>query len=241
MKHFSIVFLSSAALIGGAFNACSSDDTSTPGSGGSSTTSATGSGGTGTTATTGSGGTQTGSSGGAGGATGGSAGNGGNAGSGGSSAGAGPEAGVDASAGDAKLEGGAAKAMANIMPLPDGTITGTATFVASGANVMLTVALDNCPAGVHPIHIHAGTGCGATEQGTHWDPPRGDTIGPNSTITCGTDMKGMLTHTRLGTEAKPWTIGGPSASDVVGHPMIVHGVGESSMVRAGCGVIRLVQ
>jgi Cu/Zn superoxide dismutase len=129
--------------------------------------------------------------------------------------------------------------MANIMPFSDGTITGTATFVASGANVTITVALENCPAGVHPLHVHAGTGCGSVqEQGLHWDPPRGENIGPNGTINCGADMKGMLTYTRLGTDPKPWTIGPPTASDVIGHPIVIHGVGETSMVRHGCGVIR---
>jgi hypothetical protein len=42
----------------------------------------------------------------------------------------------------------------------------------------------------------------------------------------------------MGTDPKPWTIGGPAASDVIGHPMIVHGVGADNMMRHGCGVIQ---
>jgi len=48
-----------------------------------------------------------------------------------------------------------------------------------------------------------------------------------------------LTYTRLATDPKPWTIGGPTASNVVGHPIIVHGVGAGNMMRHGCGVITL--
>jgi hypothetical protein len=89
------------------------------------------------------------------------------------------------------------------------------------------------------MHIHAGTGCGSTaDQGAHWDPPRGENIGPNGgEITCGADMKGTLTYTRLGTDAKPWTIGGAVATNVIGHPIVVHSNTDAT-VRQGCGMIQ---
>jgi len=125
------------------------------------------------------------------------------------------------------------------MPLTGGTITGTATFTASGSDVTVVVALANCPEGIHPMLIHAGTSCASEqEQGTHWDPPRGENIGSGTgQIMCMADGTAMLTYTRLGTDPKPWTIGGPTASDVIGHPFIVHAVGATATARHGCGVI----
>ena len=90
------------------------------------------------------------------------------------------------------------------------------------------------------MHIHAGTGCAdMAAQGAHWDPPRGENIGTGTgQITCLANMTATLTYTRLGTDPKPWTIGGPVASNVIGHPIIVHGVGDGNMMRHGCGVIQ---
>jgi hypothetical protein len=52
-------------------------------------------------------------------------------------------------------------------------------------------------------------------------------------------MKGALTYTRVGTAANAkWTIGDGSTTDVVGHPVIIHGVNDSNQ-RHACGVIML--
>ena len=87
------------------------------------------------------------------------------------------------------------------------------------------------------MHIHEGTGCAAADQGMHWDPPRGENIGVggDGQITCLADMTGSLTYTRVGTNPKPWTIGPPQASNIIGHPIIVHGM--TATQRHGCGVI----
>jgi Cu/Zn superoxide dismutase len=138
-------------------------------------------------------------------------------------------------------------AVATIAALTPGTITGTVTFVANGADVTVTYALENCPAGVHPTHIHAGTGCASTaEQGLHWAPPRGEGIGGTGTghVTCTADMKGTLTYTRTGgMPATNWTIGPPAGTNIIGHPLIVHGVNTSPTMensdRHGCGVIMM--
>jgi Cu/Zn superoxide dismutase len=242
MTRASIILLSSVAIVQGALGACSSDDTT--GSPTGSTSASTTGGSAGSTSMTSS--TSTTSAGGGGGSssTSGSAGQGGTGGATGGGAGTGGTAGTGGSGQDAGVrdgEGGTpATAVASIMPFMTGTITGTATFTASGAGVTIVVALQNCPAGVHPLHIHAGTGCGSEqEQGLHWDPPRGENIGPSGTITCAANQTGTLTYTRAGTDPTPWTIGPPTASNVIGHPIVIHGVGATSTVRDGCGVIML--
>ena len=127
-------------------------------------------------------------------------------------------------------------------PIAPGTITGTAVFtnVASGVQVVVTLA--NCPAGAHPIHIHEGTSCTSmTTQGMHWGGTGGpgENIGPNGgEITCTAAMTGTLTYTRpITPTATAWTIGSPSASNVIGHAMIVHS-STNANDRHACGVIQ---
>jgi hypothetical protein len=94
--------------------------------------------------------------------------------------------------------------------------------------------------GAHPMHIHQGTSCATVaDQGMHWDTVRGENIGPNGgEITCGADMKGMLVYTRTNADpATRWTIGDGSRTDVIGHPVVVHGVMNTDL-RHGCGVIK---
>jgi hypothetical protein len=144
-------------------------------------------------------------------------------------------------AGTGAAGAGAKQAVAMIAPLPNGTIMGTATFTQNGNDVTLQVDLTNCPMGVHGIHIHAGSACTSeATQGMHWAPPRGEMIGTaSSEITCDAQMKGTLTYTRMGTQANlKWTIGDGSATDVIGHPVVVHGV-NGSTARHGCGVIMM--
>jgi Cu/Zn superoxide dismutase len=132
-------------------------------------------------------------------------------------------------------------ARATIAPFSTGTITGTVTFVEVAGGVQVTYSLENCPAGPHPTHIHEGTGCGTTAmQGMHWGPTRGENIGPNGgEITCDSQMRGTLVYTRSNSNATTlWTIGSGANSDVVGHPVVIHGA--TSDERHGCGVIQMV-
>lgn len=137
-------------------------------------------------------------------------------------------------------------ATATIMPLAPGTITGTAVFVAVANGVQVTINLSNCPAGVHGIHIHQGMACtNETTQGMHWggsgtatNPTRGEGIGTGTgEITCNAQMQGgPLVYTRMNTSADTtWTIGGSTVTNVVGHPIVVHGL--TATAREGCGVI----
>ena len=117
-------------------------------------------------------------------------------------------------------------AQAIITPVGQGTITGMVIFVNVADGVQVTYALENCPTGIHPT------------AGGHWDAPRGEGIGGNSQIMCDAQMKGTLTYTRASTVAATrWTIGGPAASNVVGHTLMVHAVGANTQERSGCGPI----
>lgn len=136
------------------------------------------------------------------------------------------------------MAGGAPTAVAMIQAIEGGTIKGTATFTQSGNDVTVVISLTDCPAGTHGIAIHSGNGCGnRNAQGDHWGPERGEGIGGGSgEIVCGSDMKAMLTYTRPGTNANTkWNIGNPATSDIVGHPIVVHGLQNSD--HHGCGVI----
>jgi Cu/Zn superoxide dismutase len=136
---------------------------------------------------------------------------------------------------------GSVKAQAMIAPLAGQTITGTAMFTQTGADVDLMLKVTGCPPGDHPFHIHAGTACtDATTQMGHWGgtgtvdaPTRGE---GTPVLTCGADGTGMVTYKRLGTSGPTqiWNIGGAADSDLVGHVVVIH---LPDATRIGCGVI----
>ena len=201
----------------------------------------------GTGGASGTGGTSGGTGGASGtGGTGGASGTGGTSGTGGASGtgGSGTDgAASDTPAGDTASDAPAgAMAQATITALTGGTITGTVTFEQIGQDVKMTYALENCPAGVHPTHIHQNGTCGADGQaaGAHWDPPRGENIGSGTgQITCDAQMKGTLVYTRTGDMAATrWTVGGAAATNVVGHTVVIHGVNDTNL-RHGCGTIMM--
>jgi Cu/Zn superoxide dismutase len=139
--------------------------------------------------------------------------------------------------------GGTATASATITPLMGQTLSGTAMFSSSSAGVMLQLALQNCPPGDHPFHIHQGTACtDMMTQGGHWDgdgtpemPTRGEMITP---VSCQADMTGTVNYTRPATAPAnmAWTIGGDAASNVKGHVIVVH-MSSTDKTRLACGVI----
>jgi Cu/Zn superoxide dismutase len=130
-------------------------------------------------------------------------------------------------------------AVATIVEAEGGTgIMGTVTFTQRGTDVEVVYDVTSCPDGSHPTHIHQGDGCGSRgEQGMHWDVPRGEMI-PDVVCSGG---NGDLTYTRDDREPDlTWTIGDSEVSDVVGHPVIIHGSPDADQ-RIGCGVIELVE
>ena len=120
---------------------------------------------------------------------------------------------------------------------PPASITGSASFVTSGADVVLSLMLRGCRAGrAYPVHIYDGTSCAnAITQGGHWDLTRGDGI-PN--VMCATGRQGMLQLVRdsMLDISVAWSIGDGRPSDIVGHTFVVHD-GDDPSLRIACGVI----
>jgi Cu/Zn superoxide dismutase len=129
-------------------------------------------------------------------------------------------------------------AVATIMEAEGDTgIMGTVTFIQRGTDVEVVYDITNCPDGAHPTHIHNGRGCGSRpEQENHWDGMRGELI-PDLNCSGGT---GTLTYTRDDRDPDiAWSIGGGGPTDILGHPVIIHGAGDTDP-RIGCGIITLV-
>lgn len=211
-------------LLGGALSitGCGDDEDDGDGNGGTSGDDG-GAGNAGNAGTSGGSGGSGGSTGGSGGSTGGAGGV--TGGSGGSD----DDSGIDDE--DAGQEPIEITASATIAPLEDNDITGTATFTTDASDVSLSIELSDCADGSYQVHVHEGADC--ANFGPHWDPPRGEGI-PN--VTCASD-RGELTYVRLGTNAKPWSVGlGEDATDVHGHTIVVHDAGGTALA---CGEITL--
>jgi hypothetical protein len=148
-------------------------------------------------------------------------------------AGAEQDAGRDGN-GDGNGNGDAApRASAAIIAFEDTPgIVGTAEFVQTGSDVTLTLALMNCPPGLHAVHIHEGMSCENSRlPGPHWAVPRGVGIPP---VTCAQDT-GSIMYTRLGLqENTAWSIGGDPATNILGHVLVVH---DQAGIPIACGVI----
>lgn len=151
----------------------------------------------------------------------------------------GASAGTSATAGSAAGAGGgtAVATLTGFGSTPE-TVKGTATFAkATGTDVKVTVEISNCTDGKeYPVHIHEGTSCAdAMAQGDHWGPARGEGI---PSVKCmGTTGKSELTRPATPTNLA-WTIGGDTATNVVGHAFVVHQPDVPSMPpRIACGVI----
>lgn len=145
----------------------------------------------------------------------------------------------DAAGGDAELDAATnlPEAVAVIAPTgeTEATTSGLVTFTTDGDVVTITYELENCPDGEHQTHIHEGDGCGSREaQGMHWGPERGEGI-PNIVCSGGT---GSLTYSRNADDAKTlWTVDDGEDTDIVGHPVVIHGLSSSD--RIACGVIQV--
>jgi hypothetical protein len=117
-----------------------------------------------------------------------------------------------------------------------GSASGQATFTQKGADVMVTVKLTSCPAGVLGIHINDGDSCdNAGTEGKPWDGKRGN-IGDMGTITCANNSAN-LTYTRVGTDPTAnWTIGDHNLkTDITSYVVIVSSVAAGTSGFIGCG------
>jgi hypothetical protein len=142
--------------------------------------------------------------------------------------------------------GGGAKAVAHLDALPAAAeggadsgmaspIAGTATFSTTPTEVDLSVSVTGCVNGdPYPVIIHEGAACtSALLQDPEWDAPRGEGI---LGLTCtGNSGVGLLYYARPSSDPKPWSVGGPSSSDVIGHVLVIHD--PATMQPLACGTI----
>ena len=126
------------------------------------------------------------------------------------------------------------QAIAVIAPFGDGTVTGTAAFLRTDDQVSVVVALNNCPDGLHGVHIHQGTSCDdADAQGGHWDMTRGEGI---PKVMCADGKGTSMTSRGPDDPSLAWSIGGNPTTSIVGHVIVVHNEGDPAP-RIGCGPI----
>ena len=144
------------------------------------------------------------------------------------------------------VRGRPAVAVAELDPLPaaaapGGTdsgvatpIVGQATFTATGDGVDLTIAITSCASGtLYPVVIHEGTACSsAMLRGPDWDAPRGDGI---VGLACTNSGVSRLYYSRPSSDPKPWSLGAPSSSDVMGHVLVI--ADPATMQPLACGAI----
>jgi hypothetical protein len=129
-----------------------------------------------------------------------------------------------------------AKASVTVDALAGGAIDGEGTFTETATGVDLALHVLGCEnvnfAKQLPIVIMQGGDCSAaTLLGAHWDSPRGEGIPATGCVGNG----GHLSYTRANSDAKPWTVGTPDASNVIGHAFVVYD--PETLQPGGCGVI----
>ncbi|HKU38346.1 MAG TPA: hypothetical protein VJR89_09365, partial [Polyangiales bacterium] len=83
-------------------------------------------------------------------------------------------------------------------------------------------------------HIHGGMSCAdAMSQGDHWDAPRGEGI-PD--LMCNNAIASDV-YMREYNDPKPWSVGAPAESNVIGHVVVLHDP-DDKMKRIACGQIK---
>lgn len=97
-------------------------------------------------------------------------------------------------------------------------VTASAVFMPRGDGIQVGIAISKCESGKsYPVSIQDGTGCaGEMMQGKVWDAPRGAGI-PD--VPCDGST---LMYTRSASDPKPWSIGAPMTSNVVGRLLVMY-------------------
>jgi hypothetical protein len=131
-----------------------------------------------------------------------------------------------------------ATALAKLEPLmaaADGSgVTGSVKFTATSEGMNAQVWVMQCKSSRnYQLQIYEGNACtSAVLGGPTWDGTRGVGI---SKVACLGVRGGEAYYMRPSSDPKPWTIGGPAASDLVGHAIAV--LDPDSMQPVACGQI----
>ena len=126
---------------------------------------------------------------------------------------------------------------------PAPKVSASATLEVDGDEVKLSVELENCPAGMHGLHIHAGTECGddGSKALAHWDPleagehgeinsDKPHHAGDAAMIECDADGKATFS-----VSTKEWNLTKDDKLNPIGQAVILHGLNAAQ--RIACGVI----
>jgi hypothetical protein len=99
-------------------------------------------------------------------------------------------------------------------------VTATATFRTTAEGVDLSIWLKNCRVAYsYPVRIYDTAECSTIgDKSSAWDGDRGNL---SSNIGCLGTAGGHFYYTRLREDPKPWTLGGPASSDLVGRSIAV--------------------
>lgn len=118
----------------------------------------------------------------------------------------------------------------------DSLIEADATFSETSTGVDLQVRMRRgcVPGPRYALLIKQGADCTlGSVRGADWDPPRGEDI---TTVSCdlAAGGSGRANYTRAKSHAKPWTIGTPKASNLLGHALVLTDPAGKPLA---CGVI----
>jgi hypothetical protein len=115
-------------------------------------------------------------------------------------------------------------------------VEGDASFAETSNGVDLQVMMRRgcVPSSGHSVFILQGSDCSpASVRGPRWDAPRGEGI---TEVTCDLSLggSGRSFYTRPKGHAKPWTIGTPKESNLLGHAAVLTDAAGKALA---CGVI----
>ncbi len=115
-------------------------------------------------------------------------------------------------------------------------ISGDATFHLTPTTMDISAKVGGCEPFLkgYPLRIHAGTSCAdAKSIGAQWDEAD---AGADPLVYCnGTSGTGASYYSRLDTDPRPWTLGGPANTNILGRVLVIHD--PVSDVPLACGVI----
>jgi hypothetical protein len=113
-------------------------------------------------------------------------------------------------------------------------VTGTANLGTTPEGVDLEVVIKKCRAPFsYPVRIYEGADCSAIGLGSQpWDGARGEV---EEHALCFGSPGARMHHSRLNADPKPWTLGGPAASNLIGRSLAI--LDPETLEPLACGTI----
>lgn len=113
-------------------------------------------------------------------------------------------------------------------------VTGTATFRSTLAGIDLVLALSDCRKPyAYPVALYAASDCSEIDASSQpWDGARGVLSSKDYCLT----SPARLYDSRANADPKPWSIGGPAMSNLMGRTIVVHDPDTNEPL--ACGTIQ---